>query len=1606
MKNLIKVSLMIVMILVLSFLMPGLMDSTQYNIEAGEATFSEEETGSEGGSGSVGATDFLVLEILPYHGMGEIGYLVDGQEPIEDTLMNYDTAGGAVSFLGGAIDVYRSYAEKPVQTAGTPDTGWLLARSYEYQNGYFIHVGYDGTGRYAPSTGTNYISVANGTGTHKAVLGTMDSVYSGTWEPTNRKNVNAYFVYGKPAGVSLYSSSEAYEIYSVQEIENRTGDYDYAIATKSFVLNKGNGRYNVIFVKTSKSSNVYYMMNNYEIVDYGLGDYSFTVTYNAQSGGNYKINPSNTYYTYNRWNGTYRWVQDESALSKPNYSTDSNGRIWVQNHPVITEYQYKYNVKLINNEWFKTTTLGIHPDQVEDYNVKVITLTPAELNLTSNQHYIEEADLFYINTQMHNQNYLMLYENYNAAGVLLPAAEKFYNNNARQNAYLNYAVNDISWDNTIRLFRNIAGIGGNKAAVVVDTTFFINAIQGNGAYSSLSKSVSVSYTWNSNNATMCNMAKLYIMIYQRNMIDFYNSFLNPSRTTNLITQVNTSVNGSGTTGSFIRPDSTNPSATADAAIYWNGNTFVPYGLNGNGVMTRFTQDELYNKGIVNYNILATPYDLTDNILSIGGSGIFTSNFQDDINLPNDSKDKAVDHLSSLNEDGSIVDSRNITIGNLINVITNNGNGYENTGGVSYPAGGDVEGVPAEDPVEDEEDDLDDGLDGSGIRDYKRILNIQPTADFTASEAAIRSALSDYDLQVINMTSMQFNGSMEDINSRYDMVYLGSSAGRFNYSGGNTIFNETTLRNAIYYASGDSIYINNGTVNKVYYTTNDITTQKRSELQSFLNAGYPIVLDSGLYNLTNVKTTTNIYGFISGVKVSVPNNFINLANLTSSDTTTKKLYRNRLKYAFNIKRPYINLLQPLVQEGASVNYVYVDEVQQKLIIKFKIQPRGTVASGYLYNANLYIDENGNGLFEEEEQLNIIASNGSPWNNLSESWNKTYSYQYDMNGLNGVYQWKLLVERTDNTNIHSIVTGYTANTEKKNIYALQIRENNSAYNLENKVNDAVSLISQYAGTSRLTDYNIIFDTLTVQEFEQLYADEPYTTITALETDKLSRYHIIIFDNPTTAISDANGALANCKDEIAEDLSTIYTKGALGFSNQSSYYLSGKFSFLNHRTYNYINRYAPATYASKNQYYIYNSLSNNGSLASEATYQTTYLTKANEGTLTRYPYQLNHAIKIAANQYSEDITIDFNLLQNQKLIGWYCLSDAKSPVVRKAGLYNGGTNAELYQGMYSSSPNDVKNNYYLFSFGRCYYSGIKLEPADVTGNSDEMKLFVNTLIAAYKATTRIVSTPPVIEIIDPIPVGEEGLIKSIMVTTEDVFEGNFILTFKITDSSSPMDLTLLFDGLDPSGNWDDNIYEVIAGELSTIINVKNTDKLVDNKTYAIKIPITAIQEPHLLSIKASNEESSVTTESVTLEYNQTPQVTIIDPIPMINASKSYLYADIDFNALDTDEDYLNNAEELRVTFKVEKAIPNFTLTIMAGSENLTDGTGYDVAIYSAADLGHSLSPLTSLPNGEYVMMIPAALMKNVSSRDITITATTQATLSGQAAITLLRRSLFPLD
>ena len=120
-----------------------------------------------------------------------------------------------------------------------------------------------------------------------------------------------------------------------------------------------------------------------------------------------------------------------------------------------------------------------------------------------------------------------------------------------------------------------------------------------------------------------------------------------------------------------------------------------------------------------------------------------------------------------------------------------------------------------------------------------------------------------------------------------------------------------------------------------------------------------------------------------------------------------------------------------------------------------------------------------------------------------------------------------------------------------------------------------------------------------------------------------------------------------------------------------------------------------------------------------------KINSGQITMYPYKLedNFAISTTHGQYYQvNLEADDDGDGESDIVVWYTINNRNSAVTND---------------LFKMSPNDVRNNYYIFNKGNVTYSGVGHSSIDSKigsgTNENEIKLFINTMIAAYKAGLR---------------------------------------------------------------------------------------------------------------------------------------------------------------------------------------------------------------------------------------------------------------------------------
>lgn len=116
--------------------------------------------------------------------------------------------------------------------------------------------------------------------------------------------------------------------------------------------------------------------------------------------------------------------------------------------------------------------------------------------------------------------------------------------------------------------------------------------------------------------------------------------------------------------------------------------------------------------------------------------------------------------------------------------------------------------------------------------------------------------------------------------------------------------------------------------------------------------------------------------------------------------------------------------------------------------------------------------------------------------------------------------------------------------------------------------------------------------------------------------------------------------------------------------------------------------------------------------------YVKQVNEGQITQYPYAIPQEFSPKKTHY-QYYQLDMNQDDD---------NDGKSDIVVWYTLDNNSTSP------YGASPGDVRNNYYIYTKGNVTYSGVGHSP--VGDNENEVKLYINTIIAAYNAGVKVPS------------------------------------------------------------------------------------------------------------------------------------------------------------------------------------------------------------------------------------------------------------------------------
>ena len=667
----------------------------------------------------------------------------------------------------------------------------------------------------------------------------------------------------------------------------------------------------------------------------------------------------------------------------------------------------------------------------------------------------------------------------------------------------------------------------------------------------------------------------------------------------------------------------------------------------------------------------------------------------------------------------------------------------------------------------------------------------------------------HDVEITTMTTSEFVGHIDDLNTKYDMIYLGDDAEDLNYSG-NFRPDEQVLyyhvggrKLALYELQGlmNHDYVTNGsqktaatvgekdsttgtTIGSVRGSGNDITKEIKNKLVNFAKSGYPVVVAGNIYgehkktiSTTLVDNSSYIYDFLNEVKRF--DNVYKEGEITADEDIN--FYAELPKPKIELKSSPPSAIE--TGDGSSRKFLTGENMTFQFQIIDEAQASPANAE---YNCELYIDLNCDGNFSNAEKLediavmqngNVIQPDNDGTYHLSLNTDYTVSRKIPQEYIK-LMPWKLVVTNNNNSEIRTSEIGYTkrenTNSTANTIKVLQIIPNPStdpnAQCTWNLATDTTfkSLFEE------VKDFDVQISTITVGNYETQHStDATY----------LNQYNMLIIgfcdgagygdnygeNNPTNFSAEGaqrilefantgksvilahDNTSSSVYDRTAQDGDGIWYGWAYYFnqilraaSGMDRYGITAPQSTSNilkqakeldaheqSTDWNTVfkNSSDMAYFLNKNKEKTYSETQGftNGKLriavtdrgSETVTETTTTASQVNEGAITEYPYKIDKKITVAETHFQYyQLALEENADEDDSgdLVVWYCLGDKDN----KTG-----------NGYYNHSPNDVRNNYYIYSYKNIIYTGVG--HSNVQNNNNnlmEKKLFVNTIIAAYNA------------------------------------------------------------------------------------------------------------------------------------------------------------------------------------------------------------------------------------------------------------------------------------
>lgn len=568
--------------------------------------------------------------------------------------------------------------------------------------------------------------------------------------------------------------------------------------------------------------------------------------------------------------------------------------------------------------------------------------------------------------------------------------------------------------------------------------------------------------------------------------------------------------------------------------------------------------------------------------------------------------------------------------------------------------------------------------------------------------------------------------------------------------------------------------------------NDITKQKVSELEDYIKAGFPVVFSDGFFSIDYGRGINEKY------IDNCSNVFTLLCYAKDKDNVLKVDSKGNLKKQSNEPAELVTYLttekpEILLKEQEKVKDTdYVEISNNQITLEFSINNAGGADSKASFNAQLFLDSNSDGKFSTTNEgiaankiklycdgtiVNPVMGDDGKYMYSLNAGNYNYKLVYDLpNGYVGVMPWQLRVSQATNSYRYDQKSGYVYVKNSKGsptkVKILQINsklEHNEGFrgnfDMQAQKNDSTTKFHKLL--SQVKDFDLDIETVRydnvpkmdevcdkLQTYDMLvigFGDCYDIDNTNNHLDKIKAYiqsgKPVLFAHDTTSFcNNKNDNKYNnvwgykfnsiIRDTVGLDrygiLSNAYLKkGNTLQSTDEDFDKAVQTAEKNNTDIAYepksdnsviVRQNQGFTYADLNQYQwadndhgeyrLYSGLDGNDFEA-----KTNKAVKVNSGQITTYPFKIADEINIATTHkqyYQLDMNQDADGDGESDIVVWYTLSK---------------------HGIYEQSPKDVRNNYYIYTMGNVTYSGVG--HSDFSNYDDELKLYINTMIAAYSAS-----------------------------------------------------------------------------------------------------------------------------------------------------------------------------------------------------------------------------------------------------------------------------------